>query len=296
LVAEPITETPTLETPVETQQAIEPVVESPPVGDTGQPESVDAAPAVLDDASLDSEYEAYVKTQESKESGEQAPEPAQQREEPEQPQIDPRVYQERQAGYKGAYNDLFSEIRAVHQELVDNGIPESTAARIANAMAQKANTLHAKGLEFHGLEAATQTQRQSDQAWTTHLEASIAKFLPRQQHQPFVQWRDQVAKEKGHVPHEDWMNKAFELRLKHEGYVQKAKYEADKKRSWTDGRRAREQAGEINGAQSGQGVNGAGAGGSRFNTKMEARNLHATGRLSNARMRAINADPSIPEM
>lgn len=55
--------------------------------------------------------------------------------------------------------------------------------------------------------------------------------------------------------------------------------------------------GEVPGSNEGQ-VPGStrAAGNSRYRTKMEARTLHVQGKISNSQMRAINANPGIPEI
>lgn len=58
---------------------------------------------------------------------------------------------------------------------------------------------------------------------------------------------------------------------------------------------ALEKAGRLSGTSSGVSVNGDSATSGGWHTKTEARNLHVQDKISNAEMRRINSDPTIPE-
>lgn len=250
-----VAEAPETLTPTEpeTPQVEVPAVEPAPTGDTGQQETVDAAPPSGD---LDSEYEAY-RTEADKESGTPAPEPAQQSE-PEQPQIDPRVYATRKLNYETVYRNAHTGVEASVKEMTDDfGVPETTAKRWAKEQHDRINELHAHGLNFHGLEAATQTQSRTDERWMTGIRSGIEKALPKPQLQAFDTWMDEASRKNaaGEVPHSEWMGKLMEFAR--EGYVKKDAADVQRKNAWKDGRRAREDAGEVGGASSGKAVNGA---------------------------------------
>lgn len=61
-------------------------------------------------------------------------------------------------------------------------------------------------------------------------------------------------------------------------------------------RAAAERDGSASGTSSGTSARGRAGGAGRFTTKTAARTAHANGQISNAQMRQINADPSLPEM
>jgi hypothetical protein len=80
-------------------------------------------------------------------------------------------------------------------------------------------------------------------------------------------------------------------------YVTRQQAQAIRDAAFNRGRGLREAAGEVDGASSGTGVRGGFASsGARYQTKTQARNLHVAGKISNAQMRAINANPNIPEL
>lgn len=250
--AEVTTETPTL---TETTQADTPVESTPLTGDAGQQEAVDAAPA-NDGASLEAEYEAYLQTQVGKESGEQAPEPPQDREEPQQPLVDPQQYAAAKRNYDSTYVRFDQNLSTLESALVEQ-LGESQAKLLLQPLKDRKNELHANGMGFWGLESATQAQTCANTAWATELRRGIEATLPKNQLPEFDTWlAEQAQTSGGAVPHKDWLAKLVELRVKADGYVPKARYEADKKSAWTDGRRARENAGEVSGSQSGAAISG----------------------------------------
>lgn len=255
-------ETPILES-TETTQADAPVESTTPVSGDADPQSpVDAAPA-SDEASLDSEYEAYLQTQTSKESGEPAPEPEARESEPHPPEvaIDPQQYMLAKRNYDNVYVRGQQAIGAIEKALTE-ALGETIAKELTQPLKNHQNELHANGLNFWGLEASTQMQAKVNSAWETQIRKGIEAFVPKADLPSFDKWLDEAAaKSNGVVSHKDWMDKAFELRLKREGFVPKAKYEADTKQRWIDGRRQREKAGEVGGAASGGAISGAGSGG-----------------------------------
>jgi hypothetical protein len=78
--------------------------------------------------------------------------------------------------------------------------------------------------------------------------------------------------------------------------AEKKKWGAPSGAETSEAKRAEQQ--RIADARRGKGADlsgGKGGGGKGFKTKMEARTLHVQGKISNARMREINADLTIPE-
>lgn len=295
LVTADITEAPTtpesqVSTPAPEQEIIGDV--QPPASDAGAQESVDAA-APEAPSTPEAEYEAYVK-EADKESGESAPEAEKAPEAPQQPAIDPQVYEYAKNGYATAAQRLQSTVNDLKTELVnDLGMTEANANRFAKDMMDRANELHAAGLKFYGLEAATSTRTQVETGFQRELTQGIAEALPKPLLGKFAQWMNTEA-QKGPIPHKVWVNKVGEMFR--EGYVTKEQLEAARKDAWLSGRGAKEKAGEVAGAASGASVQGRASNGATYRTKMEARTLHSQDKLTNSQMRAINANPNIPEM
>lgn len=251
-------ETPTLES--ETTQAETPVESTPLAGDAGAPESVDAAPESTTSPDIESEYEAWSKTQESKESGSATPEPVQ-REQEQQPLVDPQQYQLARRNYGVAVQNVQRSVEAVKTELVnDYGVSETTAARLAKDLHDRVNEMHAHGLNFYGLEAATQAEARADREWTGNFKKDFDESLPKSQRAQFDKWLADEAKANGlgYVPFKDMLAKRDQIAR--DGHVPKAQADADRKAAFIAGRALREASGEVGGAQSGANVRGAPAG------------------------------------
>lgn len=264
--------------PLESQEApAEPlnataVVSTPLAGDAGGT-TVDAAPAEPSAPQSYETFEDYLKEQEGKESGEPAPETPETRETIQQPLVDPQAYSQARNTYANAVQRVQTTVNDLEKELVsDYGLPEATAKRIAKDMHDRVNELHAHGLNFYGLEAATQAEQRAAHQFSTHLRQGLAKGLPKPIQEDFGKWYADAVKtaENGVITHDVWIGKVVELARK--GYITTEQALVQRKDSFNAGRHGREQAGEAAGADSGSNVRGAaGNGGSNTLAGYESR-------------------------
>lgn len=252
-------QTPTLEAPAESLSG-EAVVGAPLAGDAGGQSAVDAAGATQESegeapSSFES-FEAYEQSRQEKESGQQPPPEASQERE-EQPLVDPRAYAQYRQTYAQAVQRVQQTVGDLEKELVsDYALPEATAKRIAKDMHDRVNELHAHGLNFYGMEAATQAERRAVVQFNTLLQQGLEKGLPKPLQSDFARWLGEAQKESenGVITHDTWIGKVVELARK--GYVTEARAKADRADAFNAARGIKEQAGEADGSRSGSNVRG----------------------------------------
>lgn len=183
--------------------------------------------------------------------------------------------QTRDAGVSIAFS---ARTRNIYGFLTDRGISPEDAQRVTNEF----NAHHAQSAPVHF------------QIWGGNLNSAVAsKLLPEKERQA---WLADVAKAENAEQHAEKIAAAAR-----KGYVTEA--ERDKAVQAAEGsamakyKAFLERKGvKIGGSQTPPKDSGNGASaGMGWRTKEEARNLHAQGKLTNAKMREINADPTIPE-
>ena len=275
-VAELGTTTPdNLQTPVDPAPAEETVV-APADGDTGGTETVDAASTEsAPEATHYESFEEYEAATAGKESGPATPGPEQIEQAQPEFVVDPQVYGQAQRTYAQAAQRVQQTVGDLEKELVsDYAIPEGTARRIAKDLHDRVNELHAHGLNFYGLEAATKAEQRAVQQFNSQLLQGLQKGLPKDVQPEFQKWFGEAAQksETGVVTHDQWVGKIAELSRK--GYVTEAVVREEKRKAFNAGRGASEQAGDTPGMAS----------------NASPRGIRADTRNEDARL----ADPSTP--
>lgn len=156
--------------------------------------------------------------------------------------------------------------------------------QIADANANDFNSHHADGLKLHEDRATAG----ADQRLTGRINDTLHEVLGSDAPKFF----GTEAEPKSHTlkGHYEALKEIWTA-----GLISKADAEADAALKLVKYHRELQQSGRLKGASSTSSTNGSAAG-SGYRTKAEARNLHARNEISNAEMRRINADPSIPEM
>lgn len=189
-----------------------------------------------------------------------------------------------EAGYKSR---IAKQQAPLINRLVEQGLDLASAQAIAKDVETDFNSHHADGLKLYEPEARrvadAEASKLVNDAFREVLGADAVKFFGT----------DDAPK--SHQGMEAALNSFRDIAR--EGYVLKSEAEADKKVTLLAYRRDLEQKGLIKGTTTGQSVNSTGgAGTGTYSTKTQARTLHVTGQLTNAEMRRINADSSIPEI
>ena len=254
-------------------------------GDADPTVSTDAAevkPDASSEADLKAEAEAAYKADlEGKEGEQKAPEPER------RPAVDPALVAQARNTLSNNHRARQEKIDAYDSELEDIGVEKALRTRLVKELKDFLTEEHADGLRLAGYEAAETTKVREQGA----VYNSLLAHVPKAQETAFLAELDAIAKaNNGFMPYKD-VFAAYNAKIRDEGTEKGDK--AGFLRGFIAGRAQAEN--NKSSAQSGQNVNGIAGGGTSWRTKAEAATLHVQGKITNAQMRQINADPSIPE-
>ena len=197
---------------------------------------------------------------------------------------------ERETQLKAAFEKRYGERMAnagpnLEQKLLNLGVREDIAKQLAKETSDDFNSHHADGLQLYEPEAKSR----ADADLTGRINDTLRDVLGNDATKFFGAGDDEKRYDlKGHY-------EALKS-IWTENMISKSDAEAEQALALAKYHRELQTSGRLKGSNSTTSTNGSSSGsGANYSTKTEARNLHATGQLSNADMRRINADPSIPE-
>ncbi len=200
---------------------------------------------------------------------------------------------QRKAALQTAFENRYAERMQnagtkLEERLVGLGMNPALAHEIAQEQAQAFNSHHADGLQLYEPEAL----KTANASLTGRINDTLREVLGRDADKFFGTGEDEKRYDlKGHY-------EALKS-LWTDGLVTPAEAEAQTALALVRYHRELQEANRIVGAKTPQSTDGSSSNGGaslNFRTKTEARNAHARGEIKNDQMRAINANPNIPEI